>query len=81
MFVKFRDEVIKHFDLMNKEFQNLFTVDLDKDKFYEHYLASYPEGTNPMYRKRTVHDCSCCRHFIKSIGNVVGIKDGKITTI
>lgn len=81
MFVKFRDEVIKHFDLMNKEFQNLFTVDLDKDKFYEHYLSSYPEGTNPMYRKRTVHDCSCCRHFIKSIGNVVGIKDGKITTI
>ena len=77
-FVKFRDAIIKHFDEMQKNCKDLFVVDLDKDKFYEHYLSSYPAGTNPMYRERTEHDCSTCRHFIKSIGNVVGIKDGKI---
>lgn len=80
-FVKFRDKLIEHFNSMEAEFGNLFTVDLDKDKLYEHYLASYPAGTNPMFRKRTEHDCSCCRHFIKSIGNVVGIKEGKVISI
>ena len=80
-FVKFRDNLIEHFSSMEKELGNLFTVDLDKDELYEHYLSSYPAGTNPMFRKRTEHDCSCCRHFIKSIGNVVGIKDGQIISI
>lgn len=80
-FINFRDAVISHFDEMQKKYNNLFVVELDKDKFYECYLSSYPEGTNPMYRERTEHDCSTCRHFIKSIGNVVGIKDGKIETI
>lgn len=80
-FVKFRDKLISHFEGMEKELDNLFTVDLDKDKLYEHYLSSYPAGTNPMFRKRTEHDCSCCRHFIKSIGNVVGIKDGQVISI
>ena len=80
-FVNFRDNLIEHFSSMEKELGNLFTVDLDKDKLYEHYLSSYPAGTNPMFRKRTEHNCSCCRHFIKSIGNVVGIKDGQIISI
>jgi len=80
-FVKFRDAIITHFDDMQKKYDNLFVVDLDKDKFYEFYLSVYPEGTNPMFRERTEHDCSTCRHFIKSIGNVVGIKEGKIETI
>ena len=80
-FVKFRDNLIEHFKSMEKELDSLFTVDLDKDKLYEHYLASYPAGTNPMFRKRTEHDCSCCRHFIKTVGNVVGIKDGQIISI
>jgi hypothetical protein len=79
-FVRFRDKLIEHFNEMN-QLDSLFVVDLDKDKLYEHYLASYPAGTNPMYRKRTEHDCSCCRHFIKSIGNVVGIKDGNVISI
>ena len=80
-FVKFRDLIIKHFEEMQAKYNDLFVVEVDKDILYEGYLASYPEGTNPIFRERTEHDCSACRHFIKSIGNVVGIKDGVIETI
>lgn len=50
-------------------------------RLWERYLASFPEGTNPIYRERTEHDCSCCRHFIKTMGGVVAIVDGKVVSI
>lgn len=51
----------------------LFRANVDKDKLWETYLASFPEGTNPMFRERTEHDCSCCRSFIRVVGDVVAI--------
>ena len=53
----------------------LFVVDLDKDELWDKYLSSFPEGTNPLYRERTEHDCSCCRHFIKEIGRTVYVDE------
>lgn len=53
----------------------LFVVDLDKDELWDKYLSSFPEGTNPLYRERTEHDCSCCRHFIKEIGGTVYVDE------
>lgn len=41
------------------------------------YLLSFPEGTNPMFRKQTEHECSCCKQFIKNMGGVVAIVDGR----
>jgi hypothetical protein len=39
----------------------LFRAAIDKDEIWRLYLASFPEGANPMFRERTEHDCSCCR--------------------
>ena len=59
----------------------LFYVEIDRDELFNLYLASFPEGTNPIYRERTVHDCSCCKRFIRSVGHVVAVIDGQIETI
>lgn len=80
-FVKFREKFEKHFEEMTADASHLFEVDVDKDKLWNLYLNSFPAGTNEIYRVRREHDCSCCRHFIKSIGNVVTIQDGKVETL
>jgi hypothetical protein len=79
-FMIFKDAVARQFQRMQKQ-GNLFRVAVEKDQLYATYLASYPDGTNPMFRERTEHDCSCCKSFIRAIGDVVAIIDGKIETI
>jgi len=69
-----------------KQFERLqanamFRVAVDKDALYATYLGSFPEGTNPLYRERTEHDCSCCKQFIRAVGDAVAIIDGKLETI
>ena len=59
----------------------LYVVDAEADQVWNHYLDAYPEGSNKIFRKRREYDCGCCRHFIKSFGNVVALKDGTITSI
>lgn len=80
-FMKFKEAVTRNFEEMSKDATHLFEVDLDKDELWNTYLNSFPVGTNPIYRERTVHDCSCCRQFIKNIGGVVSIKDQVVHTI
>lgn len=60
---------------------NLYVIDADSQVMYEHYLSSFPAGTNPMFRERTEHDCSCCRQFIRDMGGVVAIKGNKLISI
>lgn len=57
----------------------LFVVEVED--LFETYLGAFPEGTNPIYRVRTEHDGSIDKSFIRRVGNVVAIKDGKIETI
>jgi hypothetical protein len=75
----YRTAMQKQYDRMSKH--ELFYTNLDKDELYALYLESFPEGTNPDFREKTEHDCSCCRQFIKNTGNVVAIIDGKLETI
>lgn len=80
-FKDFRKTLQKNFEEMSKESDYLFEVDLDKDELWNLYLDSFPEGSNPIYRERREYDCSCCRQFVKNIGNAVVIKDNQVKTI
>lgn len=51
------------------------------DDLFDLYLGSFPPGTNPIFRVRSEHDCSCCKHFIRNIGHLVSLKDGHISTV
>lgn len=60
----------------------VFVTNVDGDELYRRYLYAFPEGTNPLFKKQTEHDCSCCRHFIRRAGNVVSVDDrGGISTV
>lgn len=80
-FSNFQKAIYEQSMKMQTENDILFQVDVDKDEMWEHYLNSFPAGSNPIFRERTEHDCSCCRHFIKNYGNVVAIKNKKIISI
>src|SRR5690242_3874651 len=78
-FRTFADAVHQRFTAMSKN--ELYVVDASGDDAWSTYLAAFPEGTNPMFRERTEHDCSTCRHFVKNIGNVVEIVAGKLRSV
>jgi len=60
----------------------VFVADLDGDALYEKYLESFPDGTNPIFKVRTEHDCSCCKQFIRRAGTAVAIDDNlKVHTV
>ena len=79
-FKMFKERLQKNFKEM-EENDKLFTVELDKDELWNLYLDSFPKGTNKLFRQRREYDCSYCRHFIKSVGNIVAINNGIIKTI
>ena len=80
-FTEMRDMLISNFNEMTKDITHLFEVSVDKDEMWNTYLDSFPAGTNEIYRERREHDCSCCRQFIKTIGNAVVVKDKTVSTI
>jgi hypothetical protein len=71
-FKKFKNAVEQQFQRMSV-LGRLFRVKASKDEMWNLYLSSFPEGTNKLYRTRREYDCSCCRHFIHTMGNVVGV--------
>ena len=81
MFIDFVKAIQKNLQQMSKDSSRLFTVNVDTEELYNLYLDSFPAGTNEIYRERREYDCSCCRHFIRDIGNVASIKNGELHTI
>lgn len=63
------------------ESPTVFIAGVDGDALYQEYLGAFPEGTNPLVKKRTEHDCSCCRQFIRRAGSIVKVSDEECFTV
>ena len=79
MFKEFRDVVEAQFNKIAKG--DLYIVNREKDDVWERYLDAFPEGTNEVRTERREYDCNACKTFLRRIGNVVGVKNGKIITV
>ena len=80
-FQTIKKELANHFYKMAKDNARLYEIEVDKDELWNLYLDTIPSEANPIFKVRREYDCSCCRHFIKSIGNVVAIKDNKLISV
>ena len=60
----------------------VFVASVTGDRLYDAYLAAFPQGTNLIFKQKTEHDCSCCKSFVRHVGNVVNVADdGTVRTI
>lgn len=78
-FVDLKTAVQRQF--LKMQDKTLLRVEIDGDKLWETYLSAFPVGANPKFRERTEHDCSCCRHFVRSIGGIVCIESGELVSV
>ncbi len=81
-FPTFARLVAETFQSMCKKAPSVFVSRATGDDLYVRYLAAFPEGTNPLFQKATEHDCSCCKGFIRRVGNIVTVNDdGHVNTV
>lgn len=88
-FKHFRDAVAAQFARLIAQPQ-VFRVDIRNERdpnpdvrhdLFQIYLDAFPAGTNPIFKTRGEFDCNCCKQFIRAVGNVVAIVDGKLETV
>lgn len=80
-FIKFRDAVNEKIFEMENSKSGLFMMHIDKSVIWETYLGAFPEGSDPIYMENTVHDCNCCKDFIRDLGRAVSIdNENRIVT-
>ncbi len=72
-FIKFRDAVNAQIKTMEKSKSGLFLSHVNKTEVWDTYLDAFPEGSDPIYIENTVHDCNCCKDFIRDLGRAVSI--------
>lgn len=59
----------------------LVRTQVSGDELWTTYLGAFRIGANPIFRERTEHDCDCCKQFVRAIGNVCAIHEGKLISI
>lgn len=78
-FGKFADAVKTRYETLASTAGNLLVVDVPNDTLWLTYLYSFEN--DPIFRTRTEHDCSCCRHFLYEVGRVVALVGGEKQTL
>lgn len=81
MFNEVKKKMQDQFALMLVGAEVLFLTDVERDALWQTYLSSFPEGSNPIYKERTEHDCNACKQFIRPFGNVVAVVNNKLVSI
>jgi hypothetical protein len=80
-FPKFAKLVVESVKELTKTPQ-VFVANTDGDALYALYIKAFPADTNPVHRKFTEHECSCCKQFIRRAGSLIAINEGgKVTTV
>lgn len=61
----------------------LFYSKADRNTLWDTYIQALTEaGQNEIYRERGEHDCQCCKHFVRKIGNILAISPtGELVSI
>lgn len=60
----------------------VFAAGVDGDALWQLYLGAFPAGTDLLYKKKTEHDCSTCRQFVRRAGSAVSVDaDGRVRTV
>ena len=74
--VKFIDGLKEHFKTMCSS-GKLFRTNIPGKEIYELYLASFPTGTDPVFRSpdSTTHTCNNCSNFVRRYGNIVSLNE------
>lgn len=71
----------EQFAKMTEGVNTLFEMNVDKEDLWNNYLDSFPAGTNEIYRERREFDCNSCKQFIRLLGRIAVLKEGKVITL
>lgn len=78
-FETFADAVKARYDQLASLPGGLLVVDVPSETLWLTYLGSFE--SDPIFKTRSEHDCSCCRHFLYEVGRVVSLHDGQKLTL
>ncbi|BAV81009.1 hypothetical protein [Vibrio phage RYC] len=80
-FTQFRDALNQRAEELFAKSEFVFQSLIEKDVQWDAYMNAYPEGTNLIYRERPEHDCQTCKRFVRNVGRMLFIVDGKVVSI
>lgn len=75
---------LKHFDFISKKFTGstiFLRSSLTAEQLWETYINSFTEEENPIFRTKREYDCRCCKNFIRDVGGLLLLSDGRLTSI
>lgn len=79
-FAPFSRAVAQRFNELSKH--ELYKIKLGaNESMFNLYLSLFTEEENPIFRTKRVFDCRCCHTFIKNVGDVVAVGNGRVETV